>query len=133
MSPQLDLLNTYFRLVDAFETDPAAYANVLHPDVVQTEYPNTINKTIQHRSFSDIIDNLRVGRELLQAPHFEVKSTTVCPDDSIIVEGTWSATITNDVGPLTRGQRLVAKLCLIFELKDGKIYRQRRYPCYEQF
>jgi hypothetical protein len=29
------------------------------------------------------------------------------------------------------GQRLIAHLCLIFEFKDGLIFRQRRYPCYE--
>ena len=129
----LAVINTYFALVDAFETDAAAYAAVLHPEVVQTEYPNTIYKTLQRRTFPQIIDNLRIARELLRDPQFDVTHTQVCADQVVLVEGLWQATAINDVGPLLRGQRLAAQLCLIFEFKDGKIFRQRRYPCYESF
>lgn len=133
MPAPLDIINTYFALVDSFETDAAAYAAVLHPEVVQTEYPNTIYKTIQQRSFTEIIDNLRIGRELLRDPQFDVSSTQVCADGVVLVEGRWQATVISDVGPLLRGQRVAAQLCLVFEFKDGKIFRQRRYPCYEPF
>lgn len=130
-SEKLALINTYFDLVQAFSTDPAAYAQVLHPEVEQLEYANGLNKTTQRRSFTDILDNLRVGRELLHSPHFEVYSTLACADDTVVVEGLWEATALSDAGPLVRGQRLASYLCLVFEFKDGKIYRQRRYPCYE--
>ncbi|MBX0291719.1 nuclear transport factor 2 family protein [Hymenobacter sp. HSC-4F20] len=131
MNEQLDTISTYFDLVQAFNTEPAAYAAVLHPEVEQTEYPNLLYKTIQRRSFADILDNLRVGRELLRDPHFEVQRTFTAPDGTVVVEGLWQAVTTSDIGPLLRGQRLQGQLCLIFEFKDGKIYRQRRYPCYE--
>ncbi|MCC2545606.1 hypothetical protein LJY25_04055 [Hymenobacter sp. BT175] len=58
--------------------------------------------------------------------------TQVCPDGSILVEGRWEATAIRNIGPLLSGERMAAQLCVIFELKDGKIYRQRRYPCYER-
>ncbi|AII52109.1 nuclear transport factor 2 family protein [Hymenobacter sp. APR13] len=131
MSNPLAVVNEYFALVDAFETDAAAYAAVLHPEVVQTEYPNGLYKTLQTRSLTDILHNLRLGRELLQEPHFEVSHTRLCDDGSVQVEGQWQATATSDLGPLLRGQRIIAHLCLIFEFKDGLIFRQRRYPCYE--
>jgi len=132
MDAQLDVLQTYFDLVQSLNPDPAAYAAVLHPEVVQTEYPNSLNRSIQRRSFSEIIDNLRLGRELLRDPSFEVQRTTSCTDGSIVVEGVWQATVVSDMRGLLRGQRLASHLCLIFEFKDGKIYRQRRYPCFEQ-
>ncbi|RSK43752.1 nuclear transport factor 2 family protein [Hymenobacter rigui] len=131
MPTPLAVVHEYFALVDAFETDATAYAAVLHPEVVQTEYPNALYKSLQTRSLTDILDNLRLGRELLQQPHFEVSHTRLCADGSVHVEGQWEATAASDLGPLLRGQRIRAFLCLIFEFKDGLIFRQRRYPCYE--
>jgi len=131
MSDSLTVINKYFDLVQAFSSDVAAYAEVLHPEVEQTEYPNLLYKTVQRRLFDDIITNLRAGRELLSEPSFEVQSTQVCDDGTVKVEGRWQATVINDNPPVMRGQRIAAQLCLIFELKDGKIYRQRRYPCYD--
>ncbi|WP_019946829.1 nuclear transport factor 2 family protein [Hymenobacter aerophilus] len=131
MSSPLAVVEQYFALVDAFETKVAAYAAVLHPEVVQTEYPNGLYKTTQTRSLTGILDNLRLGRELLAQPHFEVHHTRLCDDGSVHVEGQWQATAISDAGPLLRGQRVSAHLCLIFEFRDGLIFRQRRYPCYE--
>lgn len=133
MNQQLDVINAYFDLVQSLNVDPAAYAAVLHPEVEQIEFPNLLNRTIQRRSFNDILDNLRVGRELLRDPSFEVQRTHISADGTILVEGEWQATTVSDVRSVVRGQRLSSQLCLIFEFKDGKIYRQRRYPCYEQF
>lgn len=131
MNEHLTVLQTYYDLAQVFSTDAAAYAAILHPEVVQTEYPNLFHKVIQHRSYTDILENIRAGRELLRDPKFEVFSTQVCPDGTIVVEGRWEATTTNDMRDMLRGQRLSAQLCLFFEFKDGKIYRQRRYCCYD--
>lgn len=133
MKEPLDVINFYFSLVQSFSTDPAAYATVLHPEVEQIEYPNLLHRTIQRRSFHDIIDNLRIGRELLHDPSFEVQKTHIGADGTVMIEGLWQATTVSDAAALLRGQRLASQLCLIFEFKDGKIYRQRRYPCFNQF
>jgi ketosteroid isomerase-like protein len=132
MKESLDVINSYFDLVQSFDTNPATYAAVLHPEIEQIEYPNLINKITQYRSFEDIVNNLRVGRELLRDPSFEVHNTQIYADGSVLVEGVWQATAVSDTGALLRGQRLTSHLCLIFEFKDGKIYRQRRYACFEQ-
>ncbi|GAB3299319.1 nuclear transport factor 2 family protein [Hymenobacter tenuis] len=131
MSKQLDVITTYFDLVQAFTTDSAAYAAVLHPDVEQTEYPNLLQKTLQKRSFDEMVDNFRLARELLRDPQFEMQKTQHSHDGGVIVEGIWQATATRDIGPLLRGQRIIGQVCLIFEFKDDKIYRQRRYACYD--
>lgn len=131
MNQQLAIINEYFKLVDAFSVDRDAYAAVLHPEVEQIEFPNPVYKTAQHRNFDEIITNLRLGRELLYKPSFEVSSTNVYSDGSVCIQGEWQATAMNDRLPVMRGQRVSAQLCLIFEFKDGKIYRQRRYPCFK--
>jgi len=130
-SELLLVIQQYFDLVQAFSIDPAAYATVLHPQVEQLEYANDLNRKPTSRSFEEILMNLRVGRELLRDPAFTVRHTHVGPQGTVIVEGRWEATALSDVGPVVRGQRVASELCLVFEFKDGKIYRQRRYPCYE--
>ncbi|TGE12612.1 nuclear transport factor 2 family protein [Hymenobacter elongatus] len=133
MSEQLQAVTKFLSLSESLETDPAAYAQVLHPDVEQIEYPNLLNRTLQRRSFQDILDNIRAGRELLVEPHVELHRSQVCADGSVMVEAHWRATITSDIGPLVRGQLLAAQFCMIFELKDGKIIQQRTYNCFDSF
>ncbi|WP_022825041.1 nuclear transport factor 2 family protein [Hymenobacter norwichensis] len=132
MKAPLDVVNSYIALVQDFSTDTAAYAEVLHPEIEQTEYPNLVYKTVQRRSFDEIIDNIRVGRELLHNQSFDVHSAHTNSEGCVLVEGIWQATVVNDMASMTRGQQVKAHLCLVFEFKDGKIYRQRRYSCYEQ-
>ncbi|GGF01788.1 nuclear transport factor 2 family protein [Hymenobacter cavernae] len=133
MNAHLDVIATYLDLVQSLNTDPAAYAAVLHPEVEQTEFPNFLNKTIQRRSFDEILRNLRAGRELLRDPDFDVQHIHCAPSGTVIVEGLWQATAINDMLPIIRGHRITAQLSLIFEFRDDKIYRQRRYPCFNLF
>ena len=133
MPESLHTIHTFLSLSESLETDPAAYAQVLHPDVEQVEFPNLLNKVIQRRTFAEILDNIRAGRELLINPHFELQQAHSCPDGSIVVEAHWHATITSDIGPLVRGQQLAAQFCMVFELHEGKIIKQRTYNCFEPF
>lgn len=133
MSEHLDVINVYFNLAQHLAVDPVAYAKVLHPEVVQIEFPNLFSKIIQHRSFDEIIDNLRAGRELLRDTNYELQRIVESQTDgSVLIEGRWEATAANDLGPMMRGQRMAAQICSIFEFEEGKIYRHRQYICYEQ-
>ncbi|MCB2406455.1 nuclear transport factor 2 family protein [Hymenobacter lucidus] len=133
MSEQLQIITTFLSLSESLETGAEAYAQVLHQDVEQIEYPNLLNRTVQRRSFMEILDNIRAGRELLVNPHFEMHRAHSCPDGTIVVEAHWHATLTHDIGPLVRGQQLAAQFCMVFELKDNKIIQQRTYNCFDPF
>lgn len=126
----LDVLRAYYDLVRGFSADPAAYAAVLHPEIEQTEYPNLMTRTVQHRTFPEVLDNLRLARELLSDLQFEVEHLEVLPSGIVVVEGRLQAIATRDIGSVLRGQRLLGQLCHVFEFKEGKIFRQRRYHCY---
>lgn len=132
MKAPLDVVNSYIALVQEFNTDSDVYAELLHPEIEQIEYPNLVYKTVQHRSFNEILDNIRIGRELLHNQSFDVRYAHTSPDGNVLVEGVWQANAVNDMASMTRGQQIKAHLCLVFEFKEGKIYRQRRYSCYEQ-
>ncbi|WP_167856422.1 nuclear transport factor 2 family protein [Hymenobacter metallicola] len=131
MPEQLNTVTTFLNLSEALEIDPAAYADVLHAEVEQIEYPNLMNRTLQRRSFDDIIEHIRAGRELMVNPRFEMQKAQVCADNSIIVEGYWHATLATDIGSMVRGQKLSAQFCVLFELRDNKIIQQRTYACYD--
>lgn len=133
MPDPLHTVTTFIRLSEALETDPAVYQELLHPDVEQIEYPNLRNRSLQRRSFSEIIEHIRAGRELLLDPHIELRRTQTCADGSILVEAYWHATLATDIGSMIRGQRLSTYFCLVFELKEGKIIQQRTYGCFDHF
>ncbi|PJJ48318.1 nuclear transport factor 2 family protein [Hymenobacter chitinivorans] len=133
MAEQLQVITNFLSLSESLEIDPASYAEVLHPDVEQVEFPNLLNRSIQRRSFAEILDNIRAGRELLVNPHFELQRAHHCPDGSVVVEAYWRATLTSDIGPLVRGQQLAAQFCMVFELVENKIIKQRTYNCFDPF
>ena len=133
MSEHLDVITAYFNLAQHLTVNPTAYAAVLHPEVVQIEFPNLLNKVVQHRNFDQILDNLRAGRELLHDTSYELQRFVESKaDGSVLMEGRWEATTINDLGPMMRGQRMIAQICSIFEFQEGKIYRHRQYICYDQ-
>lgn len=133
MAEHLQTITNFLSLSEALEIDPMAYEAILHPNVEQVEFPNLLNRTMQRRSFVEILENLRAGRELLVAPHFELQRAHQCPDGSIVVEAHWHATLANDIGPLVRGQQLAAQFCMVFELEEGRIIKQRTYNCFDPF
>ncbi|HUP56448.1 MAG TPA: hypothetical protein VM598_03280 [Bdellovibrionota bacterium] len=49
------------------------------------------------------------------------------------VELVWSGTMAIEAGALKPGQRLKAYFCIVLEGRDGKIFRQRNYDCFESF
>jgi ketosteroid isomerase-like protein len=132
MRNHLDVINSFLSLNNTLSTDPTAFAAVLHPDFEQLEYPNPLNKHVQRRSFDDIIDNMRLGREMLMDMQLELLNTHEANNGSVVVEARWQATSNVEIGPLFRGQHLTSHMCLIFEFLDGKIFRQRSYHCHEQ-
>jgi hypothetical protein len=53
--------------------------------------------------------------------------------DTLITEVIWTAVVGVDVGAFKTDQQLKAYFCCVFDFKDGKIYRQRNYDCFERF
>jgi len=72
------------------------------------------------------------GRKLLSSQNYDIQRIYET-EDTLIAEVIWTATVAIDAGSFKAGQQMKAYFSCIFEFKDGLIYRQRNYDCFERF
>ena len=132
VSTTTDLVRHYFDLLTRFSTDPGAFEQILHPDVRQREFPNLLNRNGQESDLADLLRRAALGKTLLAKQSYEI-TNVVEGTEQAVVETVWRGELAADVGTLKAGQKLMAYFCVVFEFKDGKIYRQRNYDCFESF
>lgn len=131
-SPQLQILARYLALLESFEADPAAFADILHPEFQQLELPNLLNPAGQQSDRAECLSRMARGRHLLRSQTYEVLNH-VEDGAQVVLEARWTGVMALDAGPLRQGQTLVARFCFVCELRDGLLYRQRNYDCFEPF
>jgi ketosteroid isomerase-like protein len=51
----------------------------------------------------------------------------------VILEVVWAGTLAIPVGSLAAGDEMRAYFAVFIALRDGRIYRQRNYDCFEPF
>lgn len=132
MSTALVLIQRYLALLEAFELDPAAYTEILHPEYQQTELPNLLNRQGQASSRAEALSRMAMGRKILASQRYEI-TNHVEQGDQIVVEARWRGTMAMDAGALRAGQELEAWFCIVCELEDGLLRRQRNYDCFAPF
>ena len=120
------------KLVEAFSEDEKAFAKVLHPKVESTVFPNLFALKIHVRKLDDMRSGLEMGRKTLKTQQFKIKKMYETAD-AVVAEVLWTGEMAVDAANLKKGQLITAHCCFVFEFKDGKIFRQRNYDCYEPF
>ncbi|MGK4566407.1 nuclear transport factor 2 family protein [Flavobacterium sp. 3HN19-14] len=103
-----------------------------HPDIEQVEFPNAILKATAIRNLDDLKAGAERGSKLMSKETYEIRNLHAF-DNSVILEAVWKGTLSIPVGNLAAGDTMVAYFAQFFEFKDGKIYRQRNYDCFEPF
>ena len=103
-----------------------------HPDIEQTEYPNTFVKNTVVRKLNDLYEASQRGKKVLQKEEFKVIHS-YAQGDTVIIEAVWKGTLAIPVGNTPAGGEMTAYFAQFFEFRDGKIYRQRNYDCFEPF
>lgn len=106
--------------------------NFYHPEVEQVEFPNAVTKTTTMRSLNDLKDASEKGSKLLTKEEYEVKHIFSI-DNTVVLECIWRGTLAIPLGNIPIGGQMIAHFAQIFEFKDGKIFRQRNYDCFEPF
>lgn len=130
MKDKMSLVRRYFEMIERFETDMGKFSSVFHPEFIQIEFPNAIAKNGQERGIDGCREGLEKGKKILS--HQKMDVTGHFESGSYLnVEAKWSGTMALDIGPFKKGQVMKAHLCMVFEFKDGRIFRQRNYDCYE--
>ena len=129
----VDLVRRFIATVDAGTRDELpedAFVDFYHPDVVQVEHPNRFNPAGATRDRAALHQNAGAGRRLMKEQRYQIVSA-IAQGDHVAVEATWTGVLAIALGPLPAGHVLRAHLGMFFEIRDGKIWRQRNYDCFE--
>lgn len=121
----------YYSMMES-RASAAALDAFYHPEVEQVEYPNAVTKTTAVRNLEALKAASDKGSQLLARERYEVKQLLIA-GDTVVVECTWRGTLAMPAGNIPAGGEMVAHFAQVFEFKDGKIYRQRNYDCFEPF
>ncbi len=103
-----------------------------HPDIEQTEFPNALTKALTVRGLNELKEASEKGANVLLSEKYEVQNL-LSVDDTVILECIWYGELAIPIGSLNKGDHMKAYFAQIFEFKDGKIFRQRNYDCFEPF
>lgn len=132
MSLYQNIIQEYFRLISEFIIERKEFDKIFHPDILQTEFPNSLTKTLTVSNFETLMKRMPAGKALLREQKFEIEKTYEM-NDIVVVETKWTGIIKSDLGQFKENQILKAHFCVLFEFKEDKIFRQRNYDCFEPF
>lgn len=129
---KLEMVKQYFKLTENFSISEADYAPLLHPEIEQTEFPNLLTDRVVVSDWENLFKRMPSGKQLLKEQKYEIQQAFEA-GDTLVTEVIWTATVGVDVAQFRAGQELKAYFCCVFEFKNGKIFRQRNYDCFEKF
>ena len=129
---KLETVKRWYELIESFSVTESDFKPLLHPDIEQTEYPNLITPGIVGSNYETLLQRIPNGKKLLKSQKYDIQRTYEA-GETLITEVIWTAEVGADIGAFKAGQQLKAYFCCVFDFKDGRIYRQRNYDCFERF
>ncbi|HEY0853731.1 MAG TPA: nuclear transport factor 2 family protein [Devosia sp.] len=124
----MDVVRRLIAAIEVFDADTAAA--LYHPEVVQTEHPNAIYPKGQVRSAEMMLRDLPRGRQVLRSQRYPIDAI-FAGGDRVAVETRWEGILDVPLGKRQPGDALVAHICMVFTLRDGRVISQNNYDCYE--
>lgn len=133
----LEIARRYLAAIEASTGEAAGAATggaeaFLAPDVQQEEFPNRFVPAGASRDLAALREAGERGRKVLRGQRYEVRKAYAA-GDTVILEVLWVGTLAVPVGELPAGGEMRAHFAVFLELRDGLIYRQRNYDCFEPF
>jgi ketosteroid isomerase-like protein len=126
----LAVVRRYLRAIE-HRDDPQVIAELLHPDLIQEEFPNRLNPQGGRSDRATMLERLGRGRQLLTAERYEIDHAVVA-GERVALEVRWSGTLAVALGEsLPSGATMRARFALFFLIRDGQILEQRNYDCFE--
>jgi ketosteroid isomerase-like protein len=111
-------------------TSSAQLGDLLHEDVTFVEHPNLVSPQGSRRDRSALLASFEAGRRLMGEQRLD--DLEVLPaGDYVVARASWSGTLAVDGAPLRAGSTLRARLAMFFTIRDGRVFRQENYDCYE--
>jgi ketosteroid isomerase-like protein len=123
------LVRDYYAAVQQGATDDAL-ARFYAADVVQEEFPNRFLPNGATRDLQALKEAAERGRAVMAAQELELLNI-VAAGDQVAVEARWAGTLATAIGPIPAGTVMRARFGQFFEIRDGRIVRQRNYDCFD--
>ena len=128
----------YLAAIEASTTPQAGDAAVetvlefFHADAEVHEFPNRLLPTGGIHNRDAIRRGIIRGRSAVESQRYEVKAAYAC-GDVVALEVLWIGRLAVPLGSIGRGEELKAHFALFLEFREGRIWRQRNYDCFEPF
>ena len=129
-SGNVELVKRYLAAIQRF--DLAVVGECLSATAEQIERPNRLYPNGQARTRDDMLRDLPRGAQMLRSQSYPIH-TIFGVGDMVTVETRWEGIIAVPLGAMRPGDAMVAHICMVFTLAEGKIVRQVNYDCYEPF
>jgi ketosteroid isomerase-like protein len=123
------IANQFIRTLE-HRKSPDDLLQFYHPDIKQIEFPNTVTKNRTVRNLTDLKEASEKGKKLLQKEEYEVLNSWSF-ENTVIIEAIWTGTLAVPMGNIPVGGQMKAYFAQFYEFKDGKIFKQRNYDCFE--
>lgn len=132
MVDNVAMVRAYVDAVSQF--DEAAVTALLHPGMRFHELPNRIRPKGGVDDLAAMMAGLRRAGEgkVLRRQRY-IFGDVIAAGDRVVVEARWEGELAMPIGRLQAGETMVAHICMVFRLEDGRIIEQRNYDCYEDF
>ena len=96
-------VRAYLRAIESFDVEAAGA--LLHPDIVQTEYPNKLYAKGQVRGREVMLRDLPKGRQVLQRQAYPIE-TIIASGKGVVVETRWEGVLNVPLGRLQPGDSM---------------------------
>lgn len=110
----------------------SALEEFYHPEVRQTEFPNLLTKVVAVRDLAELKAASERGKAVIRRQKYEL-TKVFAADEGVVIEAVWTAELAIPLGKLAVGDQMKAYFAQIYEFRDGKIFAQRNYDCFESF
>lgn len=132
MTDVVEIVKAYIGAVERFDVDTVAA--LLDEEMQFTELPNLIRPAGGTDDKAAMLAGLRRSAEgkVLKAQRYRLASI-MASEQGVVVEARWEGNLAMGIGRLQAGETMIAHICMVFELRNGRIVRQRNYDCYEDF
>lgn len=126
----LETARAFLKALEEF--DVAALSSFFAAGAEQTEWPNRLKPDGDSRSPAQMIEDFEKSKGILSAQRYEVTSE-IASGDMVAIEFVWTGTLAIPIGALAAGDEMRSHCAVVMEFRDGLIFRQRNYDCFDAF
>ena len=130
-SENLELARRYLAAIEAGAVGEELAA-FYSPDVEQIEFPNRLVPSGARRDLPALLDGAVRGQKVLRDQRYEVAGA-YAEGNVVVLEVLWVGTLAIDIGNIAAGGEMRAHFCVVLEITEGRIVRQRNYDCFDPF